>query len=350
MTLPSIKDVAQQAGVSIATVSHVLNKTKHVSEELRRRVLEAVDRLGYKSNPFAKNLKTSRSNIISVIVPNLENPLYTDFIAGVIHIAQEAQYAVLTFSCDDSAEKERELLSSPFMEYVCGVILFPLGTSNPEVRNLLKRSIPVVIGGQYLRGTGTKQILSDIKNGVKIATEYLLDSRKGNIGFIAQCDQVCSKDAFEGYQLALTRSKRHLQPELTRTEAGSGKGGYKAAYNLMTLMPPPEAIIIVDSLMALGIRKALNNTGLKTPEDITFCIVCSEEVARMNIEMVCIVPRSHEIGQLAVRELLKIMHSLSEPSNMREYLLPKIYAFGTEVLVNHSELKCIRGSDKKGDE
>jgi len=324
----SIKDVAREAGVSVATVSHVVNKTKYVSDELTRRIEKAIVELGYKTNVFAKGLKTKKSNIIGLIVHDMNNPLDYELINGALEAAGRNSYGLLVFNSEGKLEKEKEALKSLALKYVDGVILDPVGNKNPEAHKLISQGIPLIFAERYLRGAHTRCVLADMKNGTYEAVKHLIKNGHRSIGFVANSTNInTSRETFEGYLKALTEFGIPFKPDLLKTEFSCVSGGYKSIVSLMLLDPRPSAVFVSDHLMTLGAMDAFNQLKLKYPEDVAFVGVADLQWSAVVKPALSVVsPPAKEIGIIAVETLIKIISGINTPRNTREYIPVKFVA------------------------
>jgi LacI family transcriptional regulator len=320
--LASIKDVAKEAGVSVATVSHVINKTKYVSSELTARVEEAVSKLGYKANMFAKGLKTKKSNIIGLIVHDMNNPLDFELVNGALEAAGKHSYGLLIFNSEGRLEKEKEAIKSLVLQYVDGIILDPIGGKNPEVNRLKCQGIPIIFAERYIKGVKTQSILADMKDGTYQAIKHLIDNGHEHIGFVANSVNInISKDIFDGYLKALTEAGIRFRPDLVKTESPNINGGYKSVVNLMLLDPKPTAIFVSDSLMTLGAVDAFNQLGLKYPDDVAFVGVADLQwptVVKPSLTVIS--PPAKQIGINSVETLINIINGVDTYRNAKVYI------------------------------
>lgn len=318
----SIKDVAKEANVSIATVSNVVNKTKYVSDELVLRVEEAIKKLDYNTNVFAKGLKTKKSNIIGLIVHNMNNPLDYELINGALEAANKNSFGLLVFSSEGKIEKEKEALKSLALKYVDGIILDPIGSKNPEVHKLINQGIPIIFAEGYLKGINIKSILADIKGGTYDAIKHMISNGHTSIGFVANDSNTnSSKEAFAGYQKALTEAGIQLMPNLVKTESSSLNGGYKSICTLMLLDPRPTAIFVSDHVMTLGAMNAFNQLHINYPADVAFAGVSDLQwSAVVKPTLTVVSPPTKQIGQIAVETLIEIISGVNTHNNTREYI------------------------------
>lgn len=318
----SIKDVAKEALVSVATVSHVVNKTKYVSDELIQRVEAAITKLGYNTNVFAKGLKTKKSNIIGLIVHNMNNPLDYELINGALEEAAKNSYGLLIFNSEGKLEKEKEALKSLALKYVDGIILDPIGSKNPEIHKLMNQGIPIIFAEGYLKGINAKCILADIKNGTYEAIKHLIGNGHRQIGFVANDSNTnSSKEAFEGYLKALTEAGIQFKPDLVKTEGSSLNGGYKSITTLMLFDPRPSAVFVSDHVMTLGAMDAFNQLNICYPQDVSFVGVSDLQwSAVVKPTLTVVSPPAKQIGKIAVETLIKIISGVNTYKNTREYI------------------------------
>lgn len=278
--MASIKDVAREAGVSISTVSHVINKTKYVSEEKVKKVNNTILKLGYTPNIFAKGLKTKKSNIISLILHDTLDPLYISLINGVTKIAEQNSYGVMLFNSENNVKKEEESLKHSISKSVDGIILDPVGVKNCYIKKIIDKEIPIVFAERLLREIKAPSVLANIEEGTYKAIQYLINNDHKNIGFITDSSNInTSKDSFAGYKKALADNNISLKSEYIKTGVSSHTGGYKSVISLMLLSKKPSAIFISDKLMTIGGIDALNHLNIKQPNEIELIGISNDELS-----------------------------------------------------------------------
>jgi LacI family transcriptional regulator len=259
----TIDDVAQAAGVSPATVSRVVNGAETVQEGFRRRVEAAIDELGYQPNRLASNLRRKRVSMLGVVVSDIENPHFTEAVRAVEDAAFARGHRVLVCNTDESPEKQREYLRLLAAERVSGVILTPSDPAAPEIAELLDLGVAVVAFDRAVSDERSDLVMVHNADGVRLATEKLVELGHADIGFVGGPTGVVTGDERRrGYLEAL------LVHNLSPAEADGGfrvDGGRQAVMELLNESPALTAVVFANNLMTLGGLQALASRGLRIP-------------------------------------------------------------------------------------
>lgn len=272
-----IVDVATHAGVSISTVSNVLNGTKSVSAELRARVLAAVDALGYSANTLAKGLKSGRTNTLCVIVPSIVSVFFPKVLRGMQTAAAENGYSLTIYETNEDFEKEREIIRALRLQRVDGVLLStccdPLDSA-AYLDELMRLSIggkriPVVFFEEAPR-EGLDAVVVDNKEASRAAAEHLLTIGRTNIAYIAAPMKrfMMGKKRCEGYLLALQDAGVEPDARLRREGDYTPASGYRAMRELLETGLAIDAVLCGNDQMAVGAMRALLEAGRRVPEDV----------------------------------------------------------------------------------
>ncbi len=261
--MATINDVAAKAGVSTATVSRTLNGKSTVDPALAARVQAAAAELGYHPNGLARNLRRQETAVLALIISDVENPFFTAIARGVEDIAVTAGYSVVLCNADDNEEKERRYIDVALQERVAGVVLSPTGRST-NVDRLTRRGTPVVaVDRPLLENTGD-QVLVDTRLAARDATRHLLDGGYRRVACVSGPPGVrTAEDRLAGYTDAVGAEKA-----LTRRAEFRAEGGRLAALSLLDEPEPPDALLIGNSTMAIGVLEALASRGLRSGRDI----------------------------------------------------------------------------------
>jgi LacI family transcriptional regulator len=261
-----ISDVARHASVSPATVSRVLNGDPRVGEAYRRRVLRAVEELDYRPNVLARNLRRQRTATIGVVVPDIENPHFGEWVRSVEDRAFDAGYRVLVCNTDETAEKQRAYLEALIDERVLGVIISPSDPGDGEISRLLDLGIPVVACDREVSDARADAVLADNVKAMRIGTDLLIAEGHERIAFIGgRTDVETGAERLAGYEMAMRAAGLETQVldgdfRLERAEA--------AVAGLLAREPRPTAVIVANNLMTLGALRAIRDAGLRVPADI----------------------------------------------------------------------------------
>jgi LacI family transcriptional regulator len=265
-----IKDVADLAAVSVATVSRVLNGDPRVDREMRDRVQAAVLRLGYRPNRLARNLRRQQLDAIGIVVPDIENPHFAEMVRVVEAIALKLGHRVLVCNTDEDGERQAACLQMLADERVSGIVLSP---SDPcgGIDHLRDLAIPVVAVDRALRYGATDAVVADNTPAVQAATQRLIDAGHKSIAFIGGRFEVeTGSDRQQGYLSAI--EKAGLTPLLA--DGGFRRDAAEAAVTALLRAPrPASALVVANNLMALGAIRAIRAASLRVPDDIAVIAV-----------------------------------------------------------------------------
>ena len=261
-----MREVAERAGVSQATVSRVLNGSVTVRTDYRDRVLAAVAELDYRRNRLARNLRRRQTEMVGVVVSDIENPHFSEMVRAVEDEAYRAGFRVLLCNTDESADKQRDYLEMLADERVVGVVISPSDPGGAEIGELLDRGIPVVALDREVTDPRADAVVADNVGAAREATSRLIAAGHREIGFVAgRLDVETGDERFEGYRSAMAGAG------LRERAAGGGfrlAGGRRAAVELLAGEPRPTALVVANNLMTIGALQALREAGVSVPGDV----------------------------------------------------------------------------------
>jgi LacI family transcriptional regulator len=268
----SIKDVAANAGVSVATVSNVLNRPEIVARPTRDRVLAAISELGFVRNESARQLRAGRSRTIGLVVLDVANPFFTDLARGVEDEANKAGLAVILCNSDDQESKEARYLDLLEEHRVQGVLITPVAGAGARLAGLQRRGTPVVLVDSRSPSRGQCSVAVDDVQGGDLAVSHLLSGGHQRIAYISGpmlISQVA--DRHDGALRALRRAGRS-ERSLDVIEAGglNVAAGQRAGAS-MAARPAgsrPTAAFCANDLIALGVLQEMTRNRIRVPEDI----------------------------------------------------------------------------------
>jgi DNA-binding LacI/PurR family transcriptional regulator len=271
VSTPSIRHVAELAQVSPATVSRVLNGSLTVREEHRRRVLDAVAKIDYRPNRLARNLRLQQAETIGVVVPDIENPHFSEAVRVFEDAAFRAGYRVLLCNTDETVEKQRAYLQVLAGERVLGVIVAPADRRGTGLGPLLDLGIPVVAFDRMVADDRTDVVICDNTDATRKATEHLIWLGHRRVAYVGgRQDVETGAERLEGYTDAMRAAG--LTPFAVN-------GGFRReiaeqeAKALLELEQRPTALVVANNLMAIGVLRAVKSAGLRIPEDVAVVAV-----------------------------------------------------------------------------
>lgn len=270
--MANIRDVAQRAEVSIATVSRVVNGNRPVHPEIRERVLKAVQELGYRPNFLARGLRQSYTCMIGLIIPDNSNPFYAELARAIEDAGFAAAYSVILCNSDLSEKKQQAYVEVLLSHQVDGIILADMEGVVPKVavEHILSQNIPVVLTNKDTVLPSLDQVMVNNYQGGYLAGQYLLDLNHRRIGCINfSFPRPIESDRIAGFRQALAEGGIKLTSRDFTLGNGRYDSGYKAMQELYQQNPDLTAVFVFNDLMALGAISALHAQGIRVPEDIS---------------------------------------------------------------------------------
>ncbi len=265
----TIFDVARLAGVSISTVSRVLNESAGVKPELQQRVLDAVQKLEYYPNYVARGLATRSTRTVGLIITDITNPFFTELVHGAEGAANSRGYNLLFCNTDESAEKEARYMQILRNHLVAGIIISATRMNDEHLIELKRDKIPFVLINRYLEGTDTPCVRTDFSLGAQQATFHLIE--KGHRKILLLNGPSASQGARfrqDGYIGAFAEHGLPFDPQLIRSYRPTIEGGYKGLIEALDHGPEFTALLAYNDLMAVGALDALQDRRIKVPEEI----------------------------------------------------------------------------------
>ena len=266
----TMRDVARHAGVSIATVSHVINETRPVSNELRDRVLDSMDHLGYQPNTIARALRSKHSNTIGLIVPDGRNPFFAEVAQGIEEVSLEHEYSLIL--CDSGNDLGKVLIHTKNLsaKRVDGIIFTTSGDDFEDINSLIEENIAVLVIDLDASPIAADAVLFDNFKGGRLAAQHLLELGHRRIACITgPSRQSLRRDREKGYSSALSDAGILEDGSLVREGDFQPSSGYNHALDLLSGPDPPSAIFACNDLMAMGALRAAREVGLEVPAQLS---------------------------------------------------------------------------------
>jgi LacI family transcriptional regulator len=326
----TIIDVAEEAGVSYATVSRVLNNEAHVKPETRERVLRAMTHLGYSVNRQARSLVRGRSQIIGLLVHDRATEYVGEIIRGIEAELGVAQYDLMLYTTHRRKTRESSYVASLAQGLADGLLL--VLPRNPEayLASLRQRRFPYVLIDHQGIGETAPAVGATNHAGAYDATQYLIELGHRRIGFITGAMELgCARDRLEGYQAALRKHQLAADPDLIVEGDFFQPGGYTGARKLLALPQPPTAIFASNDVSAFGVMEAVRDVGRRIPEDIS--ILGFDDIpqaASVHPPLTTVRQPLEQMGRVATQMLLEYIHDPQHPAERKE--------LGTELVIRHS--------------
>ncbi|MBA3948022.1 MAG: LacI family DNA-binding transcriptional regulator [Herpetosiphonaceae bacterium] len=267
--MATIRDVAVMAGVSTATVSHVVNETRVVSEPLRQKVAAAMLALDYQPDAVARSLRRRETLTLGLMVPSVEIPFFARVAKHMEHAAKAAGYSIILCNSDWSLERELIYLDNLLARRVDGLVCISLAMRSEHLTPLLKTGTPIVWFERNIPHAEIDAVYLDNHKGAYAATSHLIELGHRRIGCITGLPtSKLHHDRIAGYRQALTEHGLPFDRELLRVGNYTPASGQQAAADFLALTRPPSAIFAFNDLMAMGVLQTLQSRGLRVPDDV----------------------------------------------------------------------------------
>jgi len=321
----TIGDVARHVGVSPTTVSHVLSGKRLVAAATKQRIMQAIEELGYRPNSAARQLRTNRSRMVAVIVPDITNPYYSVLTRGLADVvgAADAGHDYGTYVCntDGSLERERRYLHDVLDRGVDGIVVASVNlAAEPDLARRRLGTPVVCIGGEY-DDRDADMVTADDRAGAEAATAHLLSRGAKRVAMIRGApDAGVGRD--RGYVAALTAAGHPVREEWIVRGHWTRAGGQEAMRTLMSRRPRPDAVFCANDLMAIGAIDVAHELGLRVPDDVA--VVGFDDVDAATIvrpPLTTVRNPAYETGEEAGRLLLDRMRGVYTGSG-RTVVLP----------------------------
>ncbi|MCW8348160.1 DNA-binding transcriptional regulator CytR [Vibrio sp. ZSDZ65] len=317
--MATMKDVAQLAGVSTATVSRALMNPEKVSSSTRKRVEEAVLEAGYSPNSLARNLRRNESKTIVTIVPDICDPYFSEIIRGIEDAAIEHGYLVLLGDSGQSQKRENSFVNLVFTKQADGMLLLgtdlPFDISKPEQKNLP----PIVMACEFAPELELPTVHIDNLTSAFEAVNYLSQLGHKRIAQISGPDTAfLCRFRQQGYQQALRRAGIPMNPSYTAKGDFTFEAGAKSVRTLLALPEPPTAIFCHNDIMAIGAMQEAKKLGLRVPQDLSFVGFDDIQFAQYcDPPLTTISQPRYEIGRQAMYTMLEVLQGVDVRAGSR---------------------------------
>jgi len=306
LSKPTITDVARRAGVSKSLVSLVMRGADHVSPGRRQAVTKAAAELGYRPNAMARSLVQRRTHLVGVMVSDLHNPFFADIVAGIQDEAARTGYKVLVNTGNREVRGEEDAMETLLQLRADGMILTS-PVLDDEVILKASREVPIVLVGRDGRAPSVDSVTNDDHAGAEMAVEHCISLGHRRIAHIDGGHGAGAPDRRRGYEAAMKRLGLGAQVQVvdgTYTE----EGGHRGCLVLLAQHPRPTAIFAANDLAAIGALNAIEESGLKVPDDVSLVGYDNTSLAALrHISLTTLHQPRLEMGRLALSTLRERM-------------------------------------------
>lgn len=334
--MATIQDVAAKAGVSVATVSRVINNSNAVAKKSIDKVNQAIQELGYQPNFLARDLRRAETNRILVLLQTISNPYYATIVKGIEDIAQKYNYNIMLCNTDSDMKREKAYIDMLGKKVVEGAIFLDTEMKTEEL-NAVAQYNHVVLCCEYVPGIHISHVMIDNYTAAKNIVRHLISLGHTRIGLIGGDKHLSSTSLrFQGYLDAQKEAQITIDEELIFwSECSSFRMGMRGMESLLYTSKRPTAIFAMSDILAIGAMKTIGNKGLSIPEDIAVAGFDGIEYAAVTMPgLTTVVQPTYEMGCTAMEILIKEMKS--DTKNIQEIVLEH------EVVIRESTVKSMK--------
>jgi LacI family transcriptional regulator len=307
----TIYDVAREANVSMATVSRVVNGNPNVKPVTRKKVLEVIERLGYRPNAVARGLASKKTTTVGVVIPDISSPFFAELARGIEDIATMYKYNIILSSSDQNKEKELHLLNTMLGKQVDGIVFMGGNITEEHVDEFKKSPVPIVLAGSIESSESVPTVNIDYEQATFDAVQAMAEKGHKKIAFVVGPlhEPINTEKKLSGYKRALEEAGFAYEEDLVVEGDYTYDSGIEALEKLLEASEKPTAIIVGSDEMALGVVHGAFDRGYKVPEDFE---VISSDNTRLALmvrpQLTTIVQPLYDIGAVAMRLLTKLMN------------------------------------------
>ena len=311
----TIKDIAEQSGVSLSTVSLVLNDNPRISQATRARVLKTIERLGYQPNRMARALAWRHTRTLAVLVPQLRHAFadvyFGEIVSGIYDRASRLGYKILLEVARNEFIENKEYLQLYDQKFIDGIMFIGANSRHRFIAELADGTRPFMLVNNYTKEFDLNYVVSNYRYGGWQAAKHLVRLGHRRIGFISGgvAEIQTSQDILESFKEVLDESGIAYDPKLIVDGWLTEEGGMKAAEELLRQNPDVTAIFALNDKMALGAMKKMNELGLRVPQDVA--VVGFDDIPQASFAipgLTTIHQPLYEIGKLACERMVELIH------------------------------------------
>lgn len=332
----TISDIAKRSGVSLATVSRVLNNSGYVKESTRQKVLDAIRDTNYNPSAIARSLSKNQTNTIGVVVPDITNSYFGEIIKGISEVAGEHNLNIILYNTDDNLEKELKALDLLKGQRIQGVIMTPNFGGNEfnsqYVNKLENLDIPLVLVAADVKYANLNGVFVDNMKGAFDATNILIKEGHTNIGIIqGHKSSQAAIDMLMGYEKALLYNNLQVREDYIYSGDYKLDIAYDITKNMLKMKDRPTALLVSSNMMTLGCVKAVLNEKLNIPEDLAIIGFNKTDVFDLiDIGITYVDDSTFELGRTAMQMLNEIIRNEKTNDVKRITIKPTIILKGSE--------------------
>ena len=307
----TIYDVAREANVSMATVSRVVNGNPNVKPATRKKVVEVIDRLGYRPNAVARGLASKKTTTVGVIIPDISNIFFAELARGIEDIATMYKYNIILSNSDQNTEKELHLLNTMLGKQVDGIVFMGGNITEEHVREFELSPVPIVLAGTVEDSKKIPSVNIDYQAAAFDAVKELIAKGHTKIAYVSGPfhDKINNEAKLPGYKQALEEAGIDFKEELVVEGDYTYDSGLEAWQKLRELNDKPTAVFVGNDEMALGVVHGAQDEGMDIPGEAEVISFDNTRLALMvRPQLTSVVQPLYDIGAVAMRLLTKYMN------------------------------------------
>lgn len=306
----TIYDVAREAGVSMATVSRVVNNNPNVKPQTRKKVFEAIERLGYRPNAVARGLASKKTTTVGVVIPDIANANFAEVARGIEDIANMYHYNIILCNADKRKDKEIRVINTLLEKQVDGLIFMGGAVTDEHIQAFKTSNVPIVLCATTDEQSSIPSVDIDHEAAAFDAVNRLIEEGHTHIAMISGTlqDPANGFARFQGYKRALEQAGLAYREELVRVGNYKYESGTEAMQYFLDLPVQPTAVFSATDEMAIGAIHCIQDAGLNVPEDVSVISVDNSRMSSMVRPLLTTVAQPmYDIGAVSMRLLTKLM-------------------------------------------
>ncbi|PXW88168.1 LacI family transcriptional regulator [Streptohalobacillus salinus] len=318
----TIYDVAREANVSMATVSRVVNGNPNVKPATRKKVLETIERLGYRPNAVARGLASKKTTTVGVIIPDISSIFFSELARGIDDIANMYKYNIILSNSDQNVDKEIKLINTMLEKQVDGIVYMGGKITEEHIQQFKTSPVPIALAATVDATHSTPSVNIDYEQAGYEATKLLIDNGHAHPAFVTGLEETTANLLkFEGYKRAIHDTGETFDETLVIRGDLSYHSGMDATEQLLERDQKPTAIFVASDEMALGVIHGIQDRGMSVPNDIEVIGFDNTRLAQMvRPTLSTVVQPMYDIGAVAMRLLTKYMNK--EEVSEQNVILP----------------------------
>ena len=325
----TIEDIAKRSGFSVSTVSRVLNKkaSKHrISDKTQQLILKVAEELKYRPNQLARSLRLKRTHTIGLVVPDISNPFFAYVTRSVQTSVYRIGYSLVVCDTDENLALEIEHTNLLLSKGVDGLIIMPVGQKCDHLRRVMKEGVPFVLVDRSFDDLDADAVIVDNYKGAYEAVEHLIFHGHRRIGIIQGLPNTStSVRRLQGYKDALRKHGIPIVEDIIVGDSFRQENGYLETKVLLSMPDPPTAIFATSDLITLGVLEAINEEGLRIPDDISLVVFDDVDFGPfLKCPLTTVAQPKEIMGELAVKILIERIRDSRRKEGKRIVLKPTL--------------------------